>query len=91
MPPFQSLEGSDPWILLAEVIGHPSLGGQRRKWQLTPQFLPRKYHEQRSLAGYSPWGHKESDMTEPMRVLRLGLPAKLNPFGGGGMGRELSG
>ena len=21
-------------------------------------------HEQRSLAGYSPWGHKESDMTE---------------------------
>ena len=26
--------------------------------------LPGKFHEQRSLVGYSPWGHKESDMTE---------------------------
>ena len=36
----------------------------RRKWQPTPVFLPGKSHEQRSLVGYSPWGHKESDMTE---------------------------
>ena len=36
----------------------------RRKWQLTPIFLPGKFHEQRSLAGYSPWGGKESDETE---------------------------
>ena len=27
-------------------------------------FLPGKFHGQRSLVGYSPWGHKESDMTE---------------------------
>ena len=27
-------------------------------------FLPGKFHEPRSLAGYSPWGSKESDMTE---------------------------
>ena len=27
-------------------------------------FLPGKSHGQRSLAGYSPWGLKESDMTE---------------------------
>ena len=27
----------------------------------TPGFLPGKSHEQRSLAGYSLWGHKESD------------------------------
>ena len=26
----------------------------------TPAFLPGKFHERRSLAGYSPWGHKES-------------------------------
>ena len=26
-------------------------------------FLPGKFHEQRSLAGYSPWGHKELEMT----------------------------
>jgi len=25
-------------------------------------------HGQRSLAGYSPWGHKESDTTEPLRT-----------------------
>ena len=30
----------------------------RRKWQPTPVFLPGEYHRQRSLAGYSPWGHK---------------------------------
>ena len=37
---------------------------RRRKWQPTPAFLPGKSHGQRSLAGYSPWGLKESDMTE---------------------------
>ena len=36
----------------------------RRAWQHTPVFLPRESHEQRSLADYGPWGHKESDMTE---------------------------
>ena len=36
----------------------------RRKWPPTPVFLPGKSHGQRSLAGYSPWGRKESDMTE---------------------------
>ena len=30
----------------------------RRKWQPTPLFLPEKSHGQRSLAGYTPWGHK---------------------------------
>ena len=29
-----------------------------KKWQPTPVFLPGKSHEQRSLAGYSPWGCK---------------------------------
>ena len=44
-----------------------SLGWQilwSRKWQFTPVFLPGKFHGQRSLMGYSSWGHKESDMTE---------------------------
>ena len=36
----------------------------RRKWQTTPVFLPGKSHVQKSLGGYSPWGCKESDMTE---------------------------
>ena len=32
--------------------------------QLTPVFWPGKSYGQRSLVGYSPWGHKESDMSE---------------------------
>ena len=36
----------------------------RREWQPTPVFLPREFHGQRRLAGYSPWGPKESDTTE---------------------------
>ena len=36
----------------------------RRKWQPTRVFLLGKSHGQRSLAGYSLWGHQESDMTE---------------------------
>ena len=36
----------------------------RSEWQATPVFLPGEFHGQRSLMGYSPWGHKESDMTE---------------------------
>ena len=31
-----------------------------RKWQPTPVFLPEEIHGHRSRAGYSPWGHKES-------------------------------
>ena len=36
----------------------------RGAWQPTPVFLPREFHGQRSLAGYSLWGHKQSDVTE---------------------------
>ena len=36
----------------------------RRKWHPTPVLLPGKFHGWRSLVGYSPWGHRESDMTE---------------------------
>ena len=35
----------------------------RRKWQPFPVFLPGESHGQRSLAGHSPWGRKESDTT----------------------------
>ena len=31
----------------------------RRKWVSTPVFLPEKFHGQRSLARYRPWGRKE--------------------------------
>ena len=45
------------WSLGWEIPG-------RRVWQPTPLFLPGEFHGQRSLVGYSPWGCKESDMTE---------------------------
>ena len=45
----------DPWV---EKIPW------RKARQHTPVFLPEESLGQRSLAGYSPWGHKESDTTE---------------------------
>ena len=34
-----------------------------RKWQPIPVFLPGKFHEQRSMVGCSPWGHKDLGTT----------------------------
>ena len=47
--------GLDPWVRKIPW---------RKKWQPTPVFLPGESHGQRSLAGYSPWHCKGSDMTE---------------------------
>ena len=38
----------------------------RRTWQPPPVLLPREFHGQRSLVGYSVWCHKESDTTEQL-------------------------
>ena len=43
----------------------------RSEWLPTPVFLPGESHEQRSLTGYHPWGHKESDKTEQLSMLLL--------------------
>ena len=40
----------------------------RRAGQPTPVFLPGESYGQRSLVGYSPWGCKESDMTDHARI-----------------------
>ena len=45
----QSLGWEDPW---------------RRAWQPTPVFLLGESYGQRNLVGYSPYGHKQSNMTE---------------------------
>ena len=52
--------GFNPWV--KEILW-------RREWQPTPVFLPGESHGQRSLVGYSPWGCKESDMTEQLTHL----------------------
>ena len=57
----------NPSANAGDIIDRGSISGKipwRRKWQSTPVFLPGKSHGQRSLVVYSPWGHKESDMTE---------------------------
>ena len=41
----------------------------RRKWQSTPVFFPREFHEWWNLAGYSQWGQKELDTTECLHFL----------------------
>ena len=48
--------------------------------QPTPVFLPGESHGQRSLAGYSSWGCKESDMTEHTRQ-QLRDPKIKTPLG----------
>ena len=55
-------------------------------WQPTPVFLPGKSHGQRSLAGYSPRGCKESDTTERLSLTHL---SKLG-FPGASVGKESS-
>ena len=35
-----------------------------KEWLPIPVFLPGESREQRNLEGYSPWGHRESDVTE---------------------------
>ena len=50
----------------------------RRAWQPTPVFLPGGSHGQRSLVGYSPFSHKESDRKEVIQhVLISSLWQKL--------------
>ena len=53
-PRFDPCVGKIPW---------------RKTWHPTPVFLPGKSHGLRSLVGYTPWGHKESDMTEQLHFI----------------------
>ena len=55
-PGFNSWVGKIPW---------------RREWLSTQELLPGEFHGQRSLVGYSLWGHKELDMTEQLIFSRL--------------------
>ena len=52
-------QGFDPWVRKIPWS---------RKWQSTPVFLSGESHGQRSLAGYSPWGHKEWDTAESLTL-----------------------
>ena len=65
-PPANAGDTRDPWVRKIPW---------REERQPTPGLLPGKSHGQRSLAGCSPWGRRESDMSEPLThtVTTLGL------------------
>ena len=66
--------GFDPWV--GKIPW-------KREWQPTSVILPEKSHGERSLEGYSPWGHQESDMTErlSMYTVPMAQVAVLQPHG----------
>ena len=61
----------DPWIRKIPW---------RSKCLPTPVFLPGESHGQKSLVDYSPWGRKESDMTERLTLSTLQRTSTLIPF-----------
>ena len=64
-----SQKNQDQELTVAQMVesacdAGPRFDPWRRKLQHTPVFLPGKSHERGTLAGYSPWDHKESATTE---------------------------
>ena len=57
--PSEMPQTQETWV---RILGQED--SLEKELQPTPVFLPKKAHGQRSLAGYSPWGCKELDMTE---------------------------
>ena len=75
---------STTWVsLIAQMVNNPP--AMQETWvrfliqedplekgmATTPVFLPREFHGQRSLRGYSPRGHKASDMTEQLHYILM--------------------
>ena len=54
------IPGFDPWI--GKIPW-------REEWLPTPVFLPGEFHGQKSLVGYSPWGHKRDTNEQLSRSL----------------------
>ena len=66
--------------MLVGFLGREDPLGQA--WQPTPVFLPGESRGQRSLVGYSPRGHKQSDTTEATEhaIVLLTIRARLSGF-----------
>ena len=66
-----------PWLIWSREMWLWNLGSGpwRKAWQLTLVFLPGQFHGQRSLAGCSPQGCKESDMTEVTYHTHISYPS----------------
>ena len=50
------------------VVGRLEKIPWRRGWQPAPVFWPGEFHGESSVAGYSPRGHKELNMTEQLTL-----------------------
>ena len=73
LPAMQEIKpGFDPWV---------GKFPWRREWLPTPVFLPGKFLGQRSLVGYSPWDHKESDTIEQLTLSLSQFHIILRTFG----------
>ena len=72
-------EAQETWVRRRLIPGSGSPG--EREWQLNPVFSPENFHGQRSLAGYSPQDHKESDTTENTRYIMSMKYCKLKKTG----------
>ena len=58
-PPAMQKTWFDLWVVMISW---------RREWLPTPVFFPVESHGQRSLEGYSPQGHKESDTIKQLSM-----------------------
>ena len=72
-------------VAVSIYISTSSIGWVRkivwsRKWQPNRVLLPGKLHGQRSLAGYNPWGCKQSDMTEHSSTASRRAPFSPHPL-----------
>jgi len=72
------------WSRISLQCGRPGFNvvkiPWRRAWQPTPVFLPGESHGQRSLEGYSPWGHKEMDIIALYWLQEEHTPAYSDPL-----------
>ena len=60
-----SSDGKESACNTGDLGSIPGLGRSPGEGTVTHSwFLPGEFHGQRSLAGYSPWGHRELDTTE---------------------------
>ena len=69
--PLGGSSGKEPACQCRRCKRHRFNPWVKRAWQPTPVFLPGESNGQRSLAGYSPWGRKELDMTKVTACMPL--------------------
>ena len=68
LPGLYLLVGNIPW---------------RREWLPTPVFLPGEFHGQRSLVGYSPWGHRRVVVSNLSDATQIGNEVQMTPRSSG--------